>query len=70
MDTRTREIYPDIQAAVDAGVPQEHLRQVDVFTIQSGPFKGRKYERLSDGSLGRRVFDAPSREVTNARHAD
>lgn len=66
MDTRTREIYPDVQAAVDAGVPREHLKQVDVVTIQSGPFKGRKYERMSDGSLGKRVFDAPVREVANA----
>ena len=58
MDTRNFEIHPSLEAALDAGVPKQHLEQVDVVTIQSGPFKGRQYLRNLDGSLGRRVFPA------------
>lgn len=56
MDTRTHEIYPSLNEALDAGVPKQHLEQVEVITIQNGPFKGRQYLRNDDGSLGRRVF--------------
>lgn len=58
MDTRNFDIYPSLDEAKAAGVPDQHIEQVDVVTIQSGPFKGRKYLRNEDGTLGRRVFDA------------
>lgn len=65
MDTRNHEIYPSRESATNAGVPDEHIEQVDVMTITSGPFKGRRYLKNADGSLGRRVF--PSKEkVTGA----
>jgi hypothetical protein len=57
MDTRTGQLYPDLPAALADGVPREAAVEVDVVVIQGGPFKGRKYVRLSDGRLGRRVFD-------------
>lgn len=57
MDTRSGQLYPDKDAAMDAGVPAEFVREVSVVTIASGPFAGRKYEQKADGSLGRRVFD-------------
>lgn len=57
MDTRTGQLYPTLEAALDDGVPAEAAKEIDVVTIDSGPFKGRKYVRLSDGRLGRRVFD-------------
>lgn len=57
MDTRTGQLYPDLAAALDDGVPREHAREIDVYVVPNGPFKGRKYVRKSDGTLGRRVFD-------------
>jgi hypothetical protein len=57
MDTRTGQLYDTKLAALADSVPEEHAREVNVHVIPSGPFKGRKYVRLSDGTLGRRVFD-------------
>jgi hypothetical protein len=62
MDTRTGQIYPSLDAALDAGVPSNRLATVEVkgeiVTIMSGPFKGRRYQRMSDGTLGRRIKEA------------
>ncbi len=57
MDTRTGQLYPDQLAALADGVPADRVTEVDVVTISSGPFQGRKYVRMADGRLGRRVFD-------------
>lgn len=57
MDDRTGQLYPSKEVAQAAGVPDEHIVQIDVVTIASGPFKGRKYQRLSNGRLGKRVYD-------------
>lgn len=61
MDIRTGRIYPSLNAALDGGVPREHAVPVEVtagvITIMSGPFKGRRYERRSDGRAGRRLTD-------------
>ena len=55
MDTRTGDIYPDLQAALDAGVPREHLAEVEpiIVRVTSGPFKGRVYKRTPTGGLKR-----------------
>lgn len=47
MDMRTGDIYPDLQAALDAGVPAEHAAEVEpeIVRVTSGPFKGRVYQR-------------------------
>lgn len=58
MDTRNGDLYPTKLDAIEAGVPEHHVEEVDVITIEAGPFKGRKYVRLEDGRLGRRVQDA------------
>lgn len=57
MDARTGQLYPSLDAAIADGVPREHAVEVDVVEIKNGPFKGRKYQRLSDGRLGKRVYD-------------
>lgn len=53
MDTRNGNLYPNAQAAYDAGVPEEHIHKVHV--TSSGPFKGRIYLLNDDDSLGQRV---------------
>lgn len=69
MDTRTGDLYANRQDALDAGVPEEFVKEADVeetgdiVTITSGPFKGRQYIRRSDGSLGRRIMKQESRDV-------
>jgi hypothetical protein len=57
MDTRTGQLYPTKELAIADNVPEKYVKEVDVVMIESGPFKGRKYVRTSDGRLGRRVFD-------------
>lgn len=73
MDMRTGQIYPSRDAALDAGVPEEHAVPVDVsagiITIVSGPFKGRRYERRSDGSAGQRLKNATPSELEAERIA-
>jgi hypothetical protein len=57
MDDRNGNLYEDKQAGLDAGVPAEHLVEVGVVTVKSGPFKGRHYIKHADGTTGRRVLD-------------
>jgi hypothetical protein len=56
MDDRTRKTYPTRDDAIKAGVPLEHIKEVNITTLTSGPFKGRSYEVLPDGKLGKRVY--------------
>jgi len=60
MDDRNGNLYPSALAAQLAGVPEEHIREVDVVT-----FRGHQYVRNSDGSLGRRVQSAPPPQEDN-----
>ena len=60
MDTRNGNLYSSEAAALFAGVPREHVAQVEpVFAdlelvrVTSGPFKGRCYRRLPNGNLQR-----------------
>jgi len=62
MDDRTGQIYPSVGAALAAGVPAEHIKEVKVTVITSGPFKGRRYAIYSDGTRGRRIFPNASQE--------
>ncbi len=57
MDDRNGQLYPDRESAIADKVPPEHVLEVLVKTIDSGPFKGRKYVVDEQGKLGRRVFD-------------
>lgn len=59
MDTRNGNLYDSRLAALADDVPNEAIEQVEVITIQAGPFKGRTYVKNPDGSLGRRVQRAP-----------
>jgi hypothetical protein len=47
MDMRTGDLYPSLEAALDAGVPREHVAEVEaeIVRILNGPFKGRVYQR-------------------------
>jgi hypothetical protein len=47
MDMRTGDLYPSLEAALDAGVPREHVAEVEakIVRIVNGPFKGRVYQR-------------------------
>lgn len=51
MDMRTGDVYPTLDAALNAGVPREHLAEVEpvIVRVTSGPFKGRIYERTPTG---------------------
>lgn len=51
MDTRNGNIYPSRELAEAAGVPDEHLVEIEpeVVRVTSGPFKGRVYKRTSSG---------------------
>ena len=62
MDDRNGQLYPDRATALMAGVPKEHLKEVKVTVITSGPFKGRRYAIYSDGTRGRRIFPNASQE--------
>lgn len=59
MDMRTGRIYESEQAARVAGAVD--VAQVEAtgstVTVLNGPFKGRVYEQMSDGSRGRRRRD-------------
>jgi len=60
MDTRTGDLYPTREAALDAGVPDDQIEHVGsirenvIVRIASGPFRGRVYERRVGGQLIRR----------------
>jgi len=66
MDMRTWKLYESSEAAMADGVPERFVANVnvvreetgEVVTITSGPFKGRRYARNSDGTLGRRIREA------------
>ena len=47
MDMRNGDMYRSYQDAIDAGVPAEHIAEVDVEIVRvaNGPFKGRVYQR-------------------------
>lgn len=51
MDMRNGNIYPSHEAALLAGVPEEHIAEVEpeVVLITFGPFKGRRYRRTATG---------------------
>ena len=51
MDMRNGDIYPSKELALAAGVPEEHLAEVEpvIVKVTSGPFKGRVYERTASG---------------------
>lgn len=57
MDMRTGDLYPSLQAALDAGVPREHVAEVEpvIVRVSAGPFKGRVYQRNAYGQLERRI---------------
>jgi hypothetical protein len=56
MDDRNRDVYPDKERALSMGVPNEHLKEIYMKTFTTGPFKGRSYEILPSGRLGKRVY--------------
>lgn len=70
MDVRSGQLYPSEAAALEAGVPPEHVVGVepaqgetfDIVRFTTGPFKGRCYERKPGGGLGRR---RPELEASN-----
>ena len=54
MDDRNGNVYPSLAAALDAGVPAEHAKEVEaiygeLLRVTSGPFKGRTYRRTATG---------------------
>ena len=55
MDVRTGKVYASPALATAAGVPKED--QVELVILKTGPFRGRVYERLENGGLGRRRRD-------------
>lgn len=59
MDMRTGDLYPSIEAALGAGVPREHLVEVEpeIVRVTNGPFKGRVYQRNSRTRNLERRFD-------------
>lgn len=59
MDMRTGDLYPSLDAARQAGVPEEHLAEVEaeIVRVVSGPFKGRAYERHPQSRQLRRRKD-------------
>ena len=60
MDDRNGTMYPSREAAQEAGVPDEHIKEIRI--IRSGPFRGRRYEVKS----GKRVKpDATKEEMSN-----
>ena len=48
---RTGDLYQSVDAARAAGVPDEHIAEVEaeVVRVTSGPFKGRVYRRTASG---------------------
>ena len=65
MDTRNGNMYPSREAAQLAGVPDEHIAEVDaeIVVVISGPFKGRRYRRTATGIV-RLPDDAHEKEKT------
>jgi hypothetical protein len=59
MDMRTGRLYESEEAARVGGAVEVAQVQAtgETITVLNGPFKGRVYERLSDGSRGRRRKD-------------
>lgn len=61
MHIPTGKVYESEEAARRAGHAPDDLAPVTVtgqtITVQNGPFKGRVYDRLSDGRRGRRRRD-------------
>jgi len=53
MDMRNGDMYPSRAAAEAAGVPSEHIAEVEaeIVRVTSGPFKGRVYRRNGNGNL-------------------
>lgn len=53
MDTRNGDLYDSREAAVLAGVPDEHIAEVEIeiVRVKSGPFKGRVYRRTNKGLI-------------------
>lgn len=51
MDMRNGDLYDSREAALLAGVPDEHVAEVDVeiVRVKNGPFKGRVYRRTNKG---------------------
>ena len=59
MDDRNGNLYRSRELALAAGVPAEHVVEVEpeIVTVTSGPFKGRRYLRTASGI--RRLEDTP-----------
>ncbi len=59
MNMDTGRLYESEAAALADGGKPESIVPVEVtgeiITVTSGPFKGRRYERLSNGQRGRRI---------------
>jgi hypothetical protein len=66
MDTRDGKIYGSVREALNAGVPVEALKQTRIHLIDKGPFKGRYYEMLDNGKLGRRVYPTENSSSENS----
>jgi|WetSurMetagenome_2_1015567.scaffolds.fasta_scaffold1049185_2 hypothetical protein len=54
MDDRQGNIYPSLDAAKAADVPDEHAHEVEaiydeLLRVTNGPFKGRVYRRTATG---------------------
>lgn len=50
MDMRNGAVYESVEAAKAAGVPNEHIAEVEsLVRVTSGPFKGRVYQRTVSG---------------------
>jgi hypothetical protein len=65
MDTRNGDLYPSKELALAAGVPEEHIVEVEpeIVRVTNGPFKGRRYRR---DPVTRNLIRLPDRK---GRHA-
>lgn len=59
MDMRNGDLYASREAALLAGVPEEHVAEIDVEIVRvaNGPFKGRVYQRNPRTRQLERRFD-------------
>lgn len=57
-------LYKNREDALNDGIPESHIKDVDVITVKNGPFMGRRYLIEPNGRPGRRVKpDMPKAEV-------
>lgn len=50
---RTGDMYLSLESARQAGVPDEHIVEVEseIVVVTSGPFRGRRYQRTTSGLI-------------------